>query len=449
MQELSASVGSVVASASCFEEIEDGVFASVCEFGRRETAAALRARDARLCGSVPLGWRVKDRRIRTVLTRYGPVEIERRRYVDGSGATRYLLDESLDLEKRARVSPSLERLLVKLSTEVSFRSAAEVVSVAVGTHVSHSAAHALLGRAGKRLATQGAAASADLFDLGLDPGGTQDAASLSCEADGTVIALQNSGRCRGEVKLAVFYTDKATGLGAVHAGFQAASDFWGEAVAAAGSHYDLASVRSCVVAGDGARWVRGGLEVLPYSHFQLDPFHIHKAILRASGDHGLSARTFCVLYEDGLHAADGMLSRFATEHPERADDIEDVRRYLASNADGLWRSDPSHGTIEGHIDKILANRMKKRGRRWSPKGADAMAHVLAAQRSRRPVPCGTWSAPTSRPDIAGTVQAAPRRRRSRVAPQGHVPQAHVVSHKTGESFTRTLRDISGTRKADY
>jgi hypothetical protein len=448
MQELSVSVGSVVASASCFEEIEDGVFASICEFGRRETAEALRARDARLCASAPSGWRVKDRRSRTILTRYGPVMIERRRYVDESGVTRYLLDESLDLEKRARVSPSLERLLVKLSTEVSFRSAAEVVSLVVGAHVSHSAAHALLGRAGKRLATQGAAASSDLFDLGLDPGGTEDASRLSVEADGTVIALQNSGRRRGEVKLAVFYTDKKAGLGAVHAGFQAASDFWGEAVAAAGSHYALASVRSCVVAGDGARWVRGGLDVLPYSHFQLDPFHIHKAILRASGDHGFSAKTFCVLYEDGLHAADGMLSRFATEHPERTDDIRDVRRYLASNADGLWRSDPSHGSIEGHIDKIIANRMKKRGRRWSPRGADAMAHVLAAQRSRRPLPCGTWSAPVANDDIAAPVRA-PKRHRSKVVSPGHVPQAHVVSHKTGESFTRTLRDISGTRKADY
>jgi hypothetical protein len=448
VQELTASIGSVVASALSFEELEDGVFASICEFGRRETAAALRALDARLCASAPLRWCVKDRRSRTILTRYGPVDIQRRRYVDEDGATRYLLDERLHLEKRARVSPSLERLLVTLSADVSFRVASKIVSTVVGTHVSHAVAHDRLGRAGKRLAIQGAVAASDLFDLGLDPGGTADAASLSVEADGTVIALQNSGRRRGEVKLAVFYTDKSKGLGAVHAGFQAASDFWGEAVAAAGSHYDLASIRACVVAGDGARWVRGGLDVLPYSHFQLDPFHIHKAILRASGDHGFSARTFCALYEDGLHAADGMLSRFATEHPERADDIKDVRRYLASNADGLWRSDPSCGSIEGHIDKVLANRMKKRGRRWSPRGADAMAHVLAAQRSRRPLPCGTWSAPVAHSEIAAPVRA-PKRHGSKVASPGHVHQARIVSHKTGESFTRTLRDISGARNADY
>ena len=448
MQELTASIGSVVASASSFEELEDRTFAALCEFGRCQTAAALRGRDDGFHAEAPPGWRVKDRRVRTVLTRYGPVEVLRRRYVDEEGVTRYLLDERLGLEKRSRISPSLERLLVTLSADVSFRGAANVVSAVVGAHVSHATAHGRLGRAGRRLAAQGAAAASDLFDLGLDPGGTTDAKRFHCEADGTMIALQNAKSRRGEVKLAVFYTDKEEGLGAVHAGFQGAGGFWGEAVAAAGSHYDLTSIRACVVAGDGARWVRGGLDVLPYSHFQLDPFHIRKAILRASGHHAFSARVFSTLYEDGHAAADTMLSCFADEHPERADDVEGVRRYLAANTDGLWRSDPGCGTIEGHVDKILACRLKKRGRRWSPEGADAMAHVLAARRSRRPLPCGTWNAPEPACGVAAPPRF-PQEHRSRAASPGHVPQAHVVSHRTGESLTRALRDISGTRRADY
>lgn len=146
MQELTASIESVVALASSFEELEDGVFTVLCEVGRVESAAALRARDDRLYAESPSGWRVKDRRSRSVLTRYGTVEVARRRYVDGEGATRYLLDERLDLEKRSRISPSLERLLVTLSADVSFRGAAHVVSAVVGTHVSHAAAHGRLGR---------------------------------------------------------------------------------------------------------------------------------------------------------------------------------------------------------------------------------------------------------------------------------------------------------------
>ncbi len=445
MHELTASVASSVESASGFEQLEDHVFAVLCEFGCRETAAALRRRDDSLRTKVPSGWRVKDRRKRTVLTRFGPVEISRRRYIDEEGATRYALDEDLGLEKRVRVSPSLERLLVTLSSEVSFRDASGTVSAAVGAHVSHGTAHDRLGRIGRRLADEGRVAAADLVELGLDPGGTHPSPELSVEADGTVTSLQGASRRRGEVKLAVFYTDKAERVGAAHAGFQGARDFWEEAVAVAGSHYDLSTVRSCVVAGDGAKWVRGALELLPHSRFQLDPFHVRKALLRASRDHTFSLRVFSTLYADGLGAADGMLAAFAAGHPECAGDIDEVRGYLAANADGLWRA--GCGTIEGHIDKILANRMKKRGRRWSPAGADAMAHVLAARRSRRPLPCGNWK--TARPDRRpAESEHTALKKRSRAGVAGHVPQAHIVSHRTGESFTRKLRDIAGALRAD-
>ncbi|HET6498608.1 MAG TPA: hypothetical protein VFH17_06120, partial [Coriobacteriia bacterium] len=98
-------------------------------------------------------------------------------------------------------------------------------------------------------------------------------------------------------------------------------------------------------------------------------------------------------------------------------------------------------------DKIIANRMSKRGRRWSPEGADAMAHVLAASRTRRPLPCGSWQTP-KRPGAEEPVRPAATCRHRPAAP-GKVTSARIVSHKTGEAFTRTLRDISGTRRADY
>lgn len=448
MQELTASIESSALSSGSFEEFEDRVFAAICESGRALAAEALASKDDELARAVPHGWRVKDRRSKTVMTRFGPVEVSRRRYIDDSGRTRHLLDEHLALPARARISPSLERAMVALSAEVSFREAAAVLAAVLDVHVSHAAVHSLSRRAGERLAAESAAVASGLLEQGLDPGGTEDASMLFCEADGTVVALQGAHRRRGEVRLAVFYTDKEEGPGAVHAGLQDADAFWARAVAAGGSHYDLSTVRSCVVAGDGAGWVRGGLDVLPYSRFQIDPFHVRKALSRACADHSFASRVFSAVYEEGHAAADGMLAAFAREHPGVADDVEGVRRYLSANADGLWRSGPGCGTIEGHIDKVLANRMKKRGRRWSPAGADAMAHVLAARRCGRPMPCGSWHGPET--DHGGTVPYdAARRPGSRRRSGCRVPQARIVSHRTGESFTRTLRDIAGTRRAEY
>jgi len=447
VQELTASVESVVASAASFEEFEDGVFAAACDIARAIAQEALSAHDDRLAAHLGQGWRVKDVRTKTVMTRFGPLEISRRRCIDPDGATRYPLDEHYALPARCRISPSLERAMVSLSANVSFRDAADVLARLLSAHVSHTAAHALLRRAGKRLEAQADAAARDLTELGLDPGGKCPAPRLYCEADGHVISLQHARARRGEVKLAAFYTDKRDGIGAVHAGFGPASAFWPRAAAAAGAHYDLSSVREAVVAGDGARWVRGGLDVLLSSRFQLDPFHIKRAIGRAMGKEASPGAVFDTLYERGPEAADTMLARFAREHPERSDEIDEVRRYLASNADGLWREGPGCGTIEGHIDKIIANRMSKRGRRWSPEGADAMAHVLAASRTRRPLPCGWWQTP-KRPGADEPVRPATAHR-CRAAAPGKVTSARIVSHMTGESFTRKLRDIAGTRKADY
>lgn len=446
MQELTASIESVVASASSLAELEEGVFDLTCAYARLVVERALARRDDALASDTPKTWRCKDRRPRSVLTRIGEVRFTRRRYVDQDGLCRFPLDEQYGLAPRTRVSPSLERLLIDLSSSVSFREASRIVSVALRAHVSHQTAHDLLSRAGTRLSREADAAASDLHDLGLAPAGDVEVARLHCEADGTVIALQGESTRRGEVKLAVFYADKSEGLGAVHAGVCPSAGFWRAASAAAGAHYDLSQVREVIVAGDGAQWVKKGTEVFPGARYQLDPFHIIRALLRATGEYGVATRVFSAVYEHGLAGAVARLRAFGAAHPERETDIERVIGYLESNASGLWRSDPGCGSIEGHIDKILANRLKKRGRRWSKAGADRMAHVLAANRSGRPIPVGRWQAPQTR-DVVRPLRPIEFERTTRT--DERPPQGHVVSNRTGHGFTRTLRDISGARKADY
>jgi len=131
-----------------FEVFESAVFSRICAIGRAEAARMLRELDDELALSAPSGLRVKDRRVKRVLTRFGEVEVCRRRYTDTSGACRYLLDERMRLEARRRVSASLERSLVRLSTAVSFREAADIVSELTAVCVSHATAHAAIARAG-------------------------------------------------------------------------------------------------------------------------------------------------------------------------------------------------------------------------------------------------------------------------------------------------------------
>lgn len=429
-----------------FEVFESAVFSRVCAIGRAEAARMLRELDDKLAQSAPSGLRVKDRRVKRVLTRFGEVEVCRRRYVDGSGTHRYLLDERLRLAPRRRVSASLERSLVRLSTVVSFREATEIVSGLCDARVSHATAHAAIARAGERLAEEAQTAAEELHDLGAVPAGTRQADPLCCEADGTVIAMQHARSKRAEVKLAVFYDQKAHGAQAVHAAFCGSRRFWREASAVAGDVYDLGAAKSTIVSGDGARWVRGGLDVLPGARFILDPFHVSRALVGATGSRRIARRIFSDLYRRGLPPALVSLARLAAAHPERADALKRVSGYLSANADGLWRAEPGLGAIEGHIDKVLAARFKKKGQRWSPRGADAMARVLAASRMSRPIPIGVWE-PPSRHGPARSLSPAGVSRAGRTGTR--IRSARIVSHNTGDGFTRTLRDISGARRADY
>lgn len=386
MNESTLSVALYASGFDDFEVFESAVFDRICAIGRAEASRMLRELDEELARTAPAGLRLKDRRVKRVLTRFGEVEVSRRRYVDPDGGCRYLLDERMALEPRRRLSASLERVLVRLSAAVSFREAADITSELSAACVSHAAAHAAIARAGTRLAEEAEAAAESLHDMGALPEGTRAADPLHCEADGTVIALQHAKTRRAEVKLAVFYDHKADGAQVVHAAFCPSKRFWREASAVAGGVYDLASPRTTIVSGDGARWVRGGLDVLPRARFILDPFHVGRALVAATGSPQAARCVFSEIYAHGLPQALVSLRRMAEEHPERAEALERASGYLRANADGLWRADPGLGAIEGHIDKVLASRFKKKGQRWSPRGADAMARVLAASRMARPVP---------------------------------------------------------------
>jgi hypothetical protein len=446
MNEGTLSVPGALLDSDDFEFFEAAVFDAVCEQGRALASQALQELDGMLARSAPPGLRVEDVRSRRILTRFGEVEVTRRRFLDPSGVSHYLLDEHLSIPARRKVSPALERAIVALSASVSFREAATIVGDLTRGDVSHATAHSAVARAGERLKEHAAAAAADLHDLGLAPQGEKRADPLHCEADGTVIAMQNTRTRRAEVKLAVFYGEKVGGAGAVHAAFCPAKTFWREASAVAGGVFDLSRPSRVVLSGDGANWVRGGLDVLPHALFTLDPFHVNKALLTATGSYPVARKASATLYGAGLEPCLAGLDRFASSNPDRVEAIQKVKGYLTSNADGLWRADPSLGSIEGHIDKVLAARFKKRGRRWSPAGADRMARVLSAIRSKRPLPVGVWEAPEERLiRRRPTPKELDRVRRS--ADKTHA--AKIVSNRTGQGFTRGLRDIAGTRRADY
>lgn len=91
-------------------------------------------------------WEVVGFRERTIVTTFGEVTIKRRLYRNReTGETTFLLDEALGLPPRARITPRLKELAVKLATELSFARAAEVLGYLV-PGVSAFAPYGMLSR---------------------------------------------------------------------------------------------------------------------------------------------------------------------------------------------------------------------------------------------------------------------------------------------------------------
>ena len=91
--------------------------------------------------------------------------------------------------------------------------------------------------------------------------------------------------------------------------------------------------------------------------------------------------------------ADTLLrSRQLKSETESAAEINKVRVYILNNAEGLadYRLQLDHteriglrgmGAMEGNVDKLAANRMKKRGMSWTKRGIRRMACIIRLQRS--------------------------------------------------------------------
>jgi hypothetical protein len=91
-----------------------------------------------------------------------------------------------------------------------------------------------------------------------------------------------------------------------------------------------------------------------------------------------------LLGEGNLTEALLLLEEEKGKNSQKKDEVNELISYLINNAEGINAVDrlkeaglpvDTMGAIEGNIDKIMANRFKKRGMSWSPSGALNLAKI--------------------------------------------------------------------------
>lgn len=373
-------------------ELERGVQYLTQQVAGELLAVMLEAMDETLMAQRKDSLRLIGTRSRTILTLFGALTIKRRLYRETeSGQSVFLLDEALGLPAHTRISGNLAQICQLISLDVPFRRAAKIIGLVV-PHISAMTVWKCFQKAGREAAAEAQAKREAVFEDGVVPGGTRRPENLYIEADGVAINLQRAAARRAEVRVVVSYEDKKN-VGTKErprrvlqerhqvAGLVSGKEIWEEASAAFGEVWDMSSIPSIHIGGDGAEWVKEGQEYFRNATYHLDPFHLKKRVTEALGYDSSARKALATALRDNSKAAvKKTLSEAAKARKGAARKrVESLTRYILSNWDGIQATldGTTLGTIEGHNWRIVALRMKRRGARWGLKGGNYMPRLLA------------------------------------------------------------------------
>ena len=313
--------------------------------------------------------------VRQVVTQLGVVSYRRTYYASHSGGYCYPIDRVVGLESYQRVSSGVGLGLVEAAREMSYVRASRVVT---GGQVSKQTVMQKIREA----------------QPSVEPVLRQKVAVLHVDADEDHVKMQ-SGDSRIVPLVSVYEGIERTGKRGICKNVFHCSEFgkktedlWEEVLTEMERRYDLTDTK-IYLHGDGAPWIKAGLEWLPNSVFVLDRYHINKALKGAVS--GIERKSGCQ-YEYHLRQAlnegdrdyfcsvcDSLLARW----PEREKTIQESGTYLLDHFEAIhiYNTDPEArkgGATEPHVSHILSSRLSSRPMGWSPKTLKKFVPILAA-----------------------------------------------------------------------
>ena len=314
---------------------------------------------------------------RTILTTLGEVEYRRTYYRTKEGEHCYPVDAIAGVDSRQRLAAGVNEELVKNACAMSYEKSART---ATGNHVSRQTVMNKIREC----------SVPDTPEAEKKP----KPATLHIDADEDHITLR--GRKKAIVPLVSVYEGiekrgkRGECLHVFHIGAykKKPEDIWEEVLTEMEKRYDLSETK-LYLHGDGANWIRAGLEYLPNCVFVLDPYHKNKALRQAVG--GLEEKeadkyrkTLCEALKNGEKERFTALAETLCE-AQTTKTATDALKYLCNQFDAIHIrfTDPETrkgGATEPHISHILSVRLSSRPMAWSEETLRHFVPVLASGR---------------------------------------------------------------------
>jgi hypothetical protein len=324
-------------------------------------------------------WTIKSKGDeKTLGTILGEVKYKRTYYKNKkTGEYSYLSDEAVGIEVHDKLDVSFKAKLVEEAIFMPYSRSGEAVSNTLSV-TSQTVMNSIreLGRIDNKI-----------------PGIKQKkkiVKTLFIEADEDHVALQNGKNA--EPKLVYVHEGKKlisvdrhelinpryfSGI------FHNSDDLWLEVADYIYETYEVDSIEKIYLSGDGASWIKNGLEWIKDSIYVLDRYHLSKYVTRATAhiDNTTSLMWKYINCDD----KDSVKKLFKTiikitETETKKKSVKEARRYILGNWEGIrnqYQEDYVGCSAEGHVSHILSSRLSSRPLGWCETGVDQMARLRA------------------------------------------------------------------------
>ena len=310
---------------------------------------------------------------RKIISIFGDIDFKRRYYLDKENNQRvYLLDEYFKIAPKERLLENVETRLIEEAIETNYEKAGK--SVAYKTEISKQTVMNKISELKINLEEE-KANTKRIVD------------NIYCIADEDHVHLQKGGI--EEPRLIVVYDSmikngKRTQLcnkkhfGGVYKG--KIDDLWEEVLTYLDNTYELDKVKNIYVLGDGANWIKTGLEWLPKSINVLDKFHLMKVVNGIVGKETkdnikekseYKRRIYRSFYALDFKQTKEIVYEILAEEMEEATRKrkEKLLQYILNNKEGIsnlykYQSQLHGCSAEGHVSHLYSARLSSRPLGW-------------------------------------------------------------------------------------
>lgn len=329
---------------------------------------------------------------RTIISIFGEVKFKRRYYQDKETKERiYLLDQFLKLEKRERMLPNVKERLIEEARETSYRKAGQKASY--GTEISKQTVKNEINKLEFK------------EEIEKEKENKKKVKKLYIIADEDHVHLQKGGI--EEPRLVIVYENvvekgkrielkNKKHFGGIYA--KRIDDLWEEVMTYIENNYDTEYLERVYISGDGASWIKTGLEWIVKSKYVLDEFHMKKAVNEIVGRITKANKEEKEKQKEKIRTSLRRLNfvefkeicyEILAEEMEKTTRKrkEDLMNYILNNIEGiknLYRNKKElHGcSAEGHISHIYSDRMSSRPMGWSTRNVENMSKLRIAKEDK-------------------------------------------------------------------